>query len=70
MKFDNIFIISGGVYGKLEDIVVDNYDCPEIIYGMADGRGQIISNLTKSQNNKIERVLNYFNISKFSSKYF
>ena len=67
---NNIFIISGGVYGKLEDIVVDNYDCPEIIYGMADGRGQIISNLTKSQNNKIERVLNYFNISKFSSKYF
>ena len=59
---NNIFIISGGVYGKLEDIVVDNFDCPKIIYGMADGRGQIITNLTKPQKEKIECVLNYFNI--------
>ncbi len=60
---DDIYIISGGIYGKLEDIVVDNFDAPQIIYGMADGRGQILEKLTKLQCKKLEFVSNYLKIN-------
>ncbi len=60
---DDIYIISGGIYGRLEDIVVDNFDAPQIIYGMADGRGQILEKLTKLQCKKLEFVSNYLKIN-------
>ena len=60
---DNIYVISGGIYGRLEDIVVDNFDAPQIIYGMADGRGQILEKLTKLQCKKLEYVSNYLKIN-------
>ena len=65
---NNIFIISGGVYGKLEDIVVDNYDYPNVVYGMADGRGQILINLTEAQSRKINYVLKHFDINQPSTR--
>ena len=57
------YIISGGVYGKFEDIVVDNYNKPKIIYGMADGRGKIMEKLTNAQLKKMKFISNYFNIN-------
>ena len=60
---DDIQIISGGVYGKLGDIIVDNFDKPKIIYGMADGRGQLLKKLTNLQSDKVKFVSSYFNIN-------
>tara|TARA_B100000989_G_scaffold138519_1_gene103030 strand:+ start:168 stop:1340 length:1173 start_codon:yes stop_codon:yes gene_type:complete len=65
---DKIFIISGGIYGKLGDIIVDNFDAPKIIYGMADGRGQLIEKLTNSQFKQIKYVSNYFKINQYFSE--
>ena len=59
----NIHLISGGVYGRFEDIVVDDFNNPKIIYGMADGRGKMIKELTKTQNEKIELLMNYLNLN-------
>ena len=36
---------------------------PEIIYGMADGRGQILENLTKIDLKKIKFVLDFHKIN-------
>ena len=65
---DNIYIISGGIYGRLGDIIVDNFDSPKIIYGMADGRGQFIEKLTSSQSKQIKYVSNYFKINQHFSE--
>ena len=65
---DNIYIISGGIYGRLGDIIVDNFDSPKIIYGMADGRGQLIEKLTSSQSKQIKYVSNYFKINQHFSE--
>ena len=64
---NNIYIISGGVYGKLGDVIVDNFNKPKVIYGMADGRGQLLKKLTKLQSDKINFVSNLFNIDNQSS---
>ena len=58
----DIYIVSGGVYGMLEDVVVDDFDNPRVIYGMADGRGKMLEELTKSQLEKIKFVSNFFKI--------
>ena len=60
---DDIYIVSGGVYGRYGDVIVDDFDAPETIYGMADGRGQLIEKLTNLQLKKIKDVSNYFNIN-------
>ena len=38
---NNQFIISGGQIGKDGDIVVDNYNKPKQVIGIADGMGDI-----------------------------
>ena len=65
---DNIYLISGGFYGKLGDIIVDNFDSPKVIYGLADGRGQLLENPTKEQIDKIKFVSNYFKMDQHLSK--
>ena len=60
---EGIYIISGGIYGRLGDIIVDNFDSPEVIYGMADGRGKLIEKLTNLQAKKIKYISNHFNIN-------
>ena len=60
---NDIYIISGGVYGKLGDIIVDNFDKPQVIHGMADGRGKLLKKLTNLQSDKIKFVSSYFNIN-------
>ena len=52
----------------MEDIVVDNYDYPNVVYGMADGRGQILINLTEAQSRKINYVLKHFDINQPSTR--
>jgi len=42
-------VVSGGLLGRHGDIVVDNVHKPEIVYGIADGKGDFIRNLSKVQ---------------------
>ena len=58
----DISIISGGIYGRYEDIIVDDYKNPKIIFGMADGRGKIMKQLTNNQFKKIKLVSDNFKI--------
>ncbi len=67
---DNIYLISGGVYGRLGDVIVDNFDSPTVIYGLADGRGQFLEKLTIEQTEKVNFVSNYFKIDQHFSKNF
>ena len=55
-KFKNSFIISGGFYGLYGDIVVDNFNNPKKVWGVADGHGKFIKSIN---NKKLEK--NYLN---------
>ncbi len=57
-----IFVISGGVFGNYEDIIVDNYSKPKLIYGMANGKGNFIIKLSPKQVQKIKKIKDKFNI--------
>lgn len=39
----NFSIISGGVIGKLGDVIVDNVNSPSVIIGVADGQGDVLN---------------------------
>ena len=41
-KIKNNFIVSGGQLGKKRDIIVDNVNNPQYIYGIADGKGDFL----------------------------
>jgi hypothetical protein len=47
-------IISGGLLGAYEDIVVDNVHDPKQVYGMADGKGDFIRRLEENQLKRLE----------------
>lgn len=51
-----IFIISGGFMGFSGDIVVDDYNNPKNVIGVANGRGDWIKDLTPEDNKNIELV--------------
>lgn len=60
-KYHNESIISGGLLGKHEEIIVDNVHDPKVIYGMANGAGDFIRHLTKKQSARIAKVQQYMN---------
>ena len=45
----------------LEEIVVDDISNPKIIYGMGDGKGDFIRNLSINQKEKISFLENLIN---------
>ena len=45
-KIKKIFIVSGGQLGKKKDIIVDNVNKPQCIYGIADGKGDFLKRFT------------------------
>ena len=51
--YKNIHVCSGGLIAMNEEIVVDDASNPQIIYGMGDGRGDFIRNLSEIQKQKI-----------------
>ncbi len=65
--FKNIFIISGGQFGIDGDIVVDNYKNPKNIIGVADGEGDIKSELNKEDKNKLIQLKSFIdkNVKKY-----
>lgn len=55
-KVDGVAIVSGGLLGRTEEIVVDNIYCPTSVYGMADGVGDFIRTLSDEQTRKMDIV--------------
>lgn len=53
---NNITFISGGLLGSFEDVIVDNYMNPTFIIGLADGKGDLIRNLSDEQTELINKA--------------
>ena len=49
-------IVSGGLLGKKNEIVVDNVYNPKSVYGIANGEGDFIRPLTKKQQARIKKI--------------
>jgi hypothetical protein len=49
-------IISGGLLAKKGEIVVDNIHNPKVVYGIANGEGDFIRQLTKEQKARIRKI--------------
>jgi 4-hydroxy 2-oxovalerate aldolase len=61
---NSIEIVSGGYIAKFGSIIVDNYKDPTKILGVADGYGNLKSNLTVTDKNNIKKI-NKFILKKF-----
>tara|TARA_B100000989_G_scaffold299044_1_gene292442 strand:+ start:1241 stop:2353 length:1113 start_codon:yes stop_codon:yes gene_type:complete len=48
-KIKEVTIISGGIYGYKNEIVVDSIYNPKIIYGISNGRGELKKNISKKE---------------------
>ncbi len=46
-QINNIGIVSGGYIGEKNDIIVDNFNNPKIVYGVCDGLGSRLHKLNK-----------------------
>ena len=55
----NTSIVSGGLLGKDGDVIVDNVNCPTVIYGVADGLG----NLKIDLNSDDQKIVNELKVS-------
>ena len=53
-KIKNNFIVSGGQLGKKKDIIVDNINNPQYIYGIADGKGDFLERFTNLPYKKLK----------------
>jgi hypothetical protein len=42
-KIKNRFLVSGGQMGKKGDLIVDDFNKPNILYGIADGKGDFLN---------------------------
>ncbi len=52
-------IVSGGLLGRMNEVVVDNVNAPQSIFGLANGMGDFIRNLNPMQQELITIVENY-----------
>jgi hypothetical protein len=49
-------VVSGGILGRKDEIVVDNAFSPKIVYGVADGNGDFIRKLDPKRAERIQRL--------------
>ena len=56
-----ISIVSGGVFGRCGEIVVDNFSLPCLVYGVSDGCGNIKTRPSAIDKKNIEVLKNYIN---------
>ena len=54
--FHNEAIVSGGLLGRENEIVVDNVWSPKRVYGIADGKGDFFRNLSNEQLLRIKNL--------------
>ena len=52
-------IVSSGLLGSYEDIIIDNIKSPNRVLGMSDGKGDFIRNLNKDQKNRINKIKSF-----------
>ena len=52
-KLGNCVMVSGGIMGNKEDIVVDNINVPQIVIGIANGSGDLIRKPNSHQRKKL-----------------
>ncbi|MFH1581712.1 MAG: NAD(P)-binding domain-containing protein [Pseudomonadota bacterium] len=53
-------MVSGGLLGREEEIIVDNVWLPSVVYGIADGRGDFVRNLSRRQIMRIKKLQRLF----------
>lgn len=53
---NGVSFVSGGLLGSYEDVIVDNCYNPKILIGLADGKGDLIRNLTEPQRLKLNEI--------------
>ena len=54
--FKKEIIVSGGLLGNCGDIIVDNINNPQIVYGIANGRGDLKNDLSKGDLLRIKKL--------------
>jgi len=59
LKFNGENIVSGGLLGRKDEIIVDSIDKPSIIYGIANGRGDFIRDLSPKQIDRLKKIDNF-----------
>ena len=52
-------LVSGGLLGRNNEIIVDNVWSPTLIYGIADGTGDFVRNLSANQSRRIKRLQSF-----------
>jgi len=58
-KISGVNVVSGGLLGRSNEVVVDNLNDPQTIFGIADGLGDFIRNLDVEQKNMVQTIQNY-----------
>ena len=53
----NLTFVSGGYFGKYGDIVVDNINNPKKLYGMSNGKGELIPIVEQALKVKIRKII-------------
>ena len=61
-KEKNFTLVSQGLLGSKNDIIVDDVNYPKTIYGICNGQGDFIRNLNKKQTNLIQKLKKKYNI--------
>ena len=56
---NNICLVTRGLLGSEGEVVVDNVNQPQYIYGLADGRGDFVRRLSAKQQKIVESVKEY-----------
>lgn len=51
-----ISIVSGGMFGRAGEIVVDSVSRPKMVYGVADGAGDFVRSLSSDEMSRMEQV--------------
>lgn len=60
-EINGVNVVSGGLLGRLNEVVVDNLNDPQNIFGLADGLGDFIRDLDVEQKCKVRTIQEYIN---------
>jgi hypothetical protein len=65
-KIDGVMCVAGGLFGSSGDVVLDSITDPNLVVGIADGRGGILRGVRGRQKNrnKVERIENSIALAK------
>jgi len=55
-KLNGETIVAGGLFGEKGDIVVDSIANPEVVFGIANGEGDFVRNLSEFQYSKLKGI--------------